>query len=120
MYSYGCPHMAEQKQDDQFEQTYSSYVRIQDVALKTSQRWWTIGKGGERGSGISVPGAWHDDDEDDDDDTFKHNVCQVKLNRLIDFNGVPTHLGFLYAKTFGDCLHYTFSFTFVQFFQKRF
>ena len=35
MYSYGPPHMAKQKQDDQLEHTYSSYVRIQDVALKT-------------------------------------------------------------------------------------
>ena len=35
MYSYGPPHMAEQKQDDLLELTYSSYVRIQDVALKT-------------------------------------------------------------------------------------
>ena len=35
MYSYGPPHMAKQKQDNQLEQTYSSYVRIRDVALKT-------------------------------------------------------------------------------------
>ena len=28
--------MAEQKQDDQFEHTYNSYVRIRNVALKTS------------------------------------------------------------------------------------
>ena len=33
MYSYGPPHMAEQKQDDQLKHAYSSYVRIQDVAL---------------------------------------------------------------------------------------
>ena len=26
MYFYGPPHMAEQKQDDQLEHTYSSYV----------------------------------------------------------------------------------------------
>ena len=38
MYSYGSPHMAEQKQDDQLEHTYSSNVRIQDVVLKTYQR----------------------------------------------------------------------------------
>ena len=62
MYSYGPPHMAEQKQDDQLEHTYSSSVRIRDVALKTCQRWWTIGKSGERGSGISVLAARHDDD----------------------------------------------------------
>ncbi len=38
MYSYGPPHMAEQKQDDQLEHTYSSYVSIRDVALKTCLR----------------------------------------------------------------------------------
>ena len=38
MYSYGPLHMVEQKQDDQLEHTYSSYVRIWDVALKTCQR----------------------------------------------------------------------------------
>ncbi len=36
MYSYGPPHMAKQKQDDQLEHTSSSYVRIRDVALKTN------------------------------------------------------------------------------------
>ena len=30
--------MAEQKQDDQQEHTYSSYVRVRDVALRTCQR----------------------------------------------------------------------------------
>ncbi len=38
MYSYGPPHMAKQKQGDQLELTYSSYVKTQDVTLKTSQR----------------------------------------------------------------------------------
>ena len=47
------------------EHTYSSFVRIRDVALKTCQRRWTIGKSGERGSGISVLAARHDDDDDD-------------------------------------------------------
>ena len=64
MYSYGPTHMAEQKQDDQLEHTYSSNVRIRDVALKTCQKQWMIGKSGERGSGISVLAAWHDDDDD--------------------------------------------------------
>ena len=57
------PHMAKQKQDDQLEHTYSSYVRIRDVALKTCQKQWMIGRCGERGSGISVLAAWHDDDD---------------------------------------------------------
>ena len=62
MYSYGPPHMAKLKQDDQLEHTYSSYVRIWDVALKTCQKRWMIGRSGERGSGISVLTARHDDD----------------------------------------------------------
>ena len=62
MYSYGPPHMAGQMQDDQLEHTSSSHVRIRDVALKTCQRRWTIGRSGERGSGISVLAARHDDD----------------------------------------------------------
>ena len=36
-----------------------------DVALKTCQKRWTIGRSGERGSGISVLAARHDDDDDD-------------------------------------------------------
>ena len=56
--------MAVQKQDDQHEHTFSSYVRIRDVVLKTCQGHWTIGRSGERGSGISVLPARHDDDDD--------------------------------------------------------
>ena len=63
MYSYGPLHMAVQKQDDQHEHIFSNYVRIQDVVLKTCLRRWTIGKSGERGSGISVLPARHDDDD---------------------------------------------------------
>ena len=65
IYSYGLPHMPEQKQDDQLEPTYSRSVRIRDVALRTYQKRWTIGRSGERGSGISVLAARHDDDDDD-------------------------------------------------------
>ena len=64
MYSYGSPHMAVQKQDDQHEHTFSSYVRIRDVVLKTYLGRWTIGRSGERGSGISVLPARHDNDDD--------------------------------------------------------
>ena len=63
MYFYGPTHMAKQKQDDQLEHINSSYVRIRDVALKTGQRRWTIGRSGERGSGISVLAARYDDDD---------------------------------------------------------
>ena len=66
MYSYGPPHMAERKQDDQREHTYSNYVRIRDVALNTCRRRGAIGRRGERRSGISVLAARYDDDDDDD------------------------------------------------------
>ena len=43
--------------------TYSSYMMIRDVNLKTCWRRWMIGRRGERGSGISVLAARHDDDD---------------------------------------------------------
>ena len=46
------------------QHTFSSYVRIRDVVLKTNLGRWTIGRSGERGSGISVLPARHDDDDD--------------------------------------------------------
>ena len=73
MYSYGTTHMAVQKQDDQLELTYSNYVRTQDVNLKNCRRRWVIGRSGERGSGISVLAARHDDDDD---------IYQPKVNLL--------------------------------------
>ena len=57
------PYMAVQKQDDQHEHTFSSYVRIRDAVLKTYLGRWTIGRSGERGSGISVLPARYDDDD---------------------------------------------------------
>ena len=45
------------------EHTFSNYVRIRNVVQKTCQRRWTIGRSGERGSGISVLPARHDDDD---------------------------------------------------------
>ena len=59
MYSYVPPHMAKQKQYDQLEHTYTSYVGIRDVALKTCQKRWMIVRSGERGSGISMLASRH-------------------------------------------------------------
>ena len=64
MYSGRPLHMDVQRQDDQLEHTYSSSVPIRDVTLRTCQKQWTIGRGGERGAGISVLIARHDDDDD--------------------------------------------------------
>ena len=56
--------MDEQRQDNQLERTYSSSVQIRDVALKTCRKKWTIEKGGEKGSGISVLMARQDEDDE--------------------------------------------------------
>ena len=64
MYSYRPLHMAMQKQGGQLEPTYSNSVRIRGVALGTYRKRWTIGRGGERGSGISVLAARQDDDDE--------------------------------------------------------
>ena len=66
------PHMSGQKQDVQLKHTYNSYVRIRDIALKTCQRQWTIGRSGERGSGISALAARHDDDD-------RIYICQYQV-----------------------------------------
>ena len=62
MFSYVPPHMVELKQGDKLEPTYSSSVRIRDLARKTCQKRWTIRRSGERGLRISVLVTRHDDD----------------------------------------------------------
>ena len=72
MYSYGPLYMARQKQDDQLEHTYSSYVRIRDVARKTCQKRWTIGRSGERWS-------WYDDER------YKSTYCLQWINCRLNY-----------------------------------
>ena len=67
------------KQDDQLKHTFSSYVRIRDMALKTYQKRWTIGRSGERRSEMSVPAARHDDDDDDNKKTIKM-IITIMIN----------------------------------------
>ena len=90
MYSYGSPHTAAQKQDDQHERTFSSYVRIQVVILKTYLGRWTIGRSGERGSGISVLPARYDDD-DIISNQWKLSYFKMSQNIYIHSTFVPTH-----------------------------
>ena len=79
--------------------TYSSsYVRIRDVALKTCQRRWTIGRSGERGSEISVLTVWHHDDDDSQSYGFKF-VCL--FGWLVGwFYGISTFVGYLTPNPF--------------------
>ena len=51
--------MDKRRQDAQLEPTHSSFVLIQDVALKTCQKQWMI----EKESGISVLMARHEDND---------------------------------------------------------
>ena len=74
MYSCGTLHTDEQRQDDLLEPTYINSVPIRNVVLKTCRKQWTIGRVGERGPGISVLMARHDDD-----DIYIHNRGLVKL-----------------------------------------
>ena len=90
MYSYGPPLMAVQKQDDQHEHTFSSYVRIQDVVLKTYLGRWTIGRSGERGSGISMLPARHDDVIEYA--AFPH---RIRVSNLVSLYGISTTIGYL-------------------------
>ena len=90
------PHIAGQKQDDQLERTYSSYVRIRDVALKTCQRRWMIERSAERGSGISVPAAQHVYDDEYDikyfsltQTIFEHIYLTHRWNPKIYDHSVP-------------------------------
>ena len=75
--------MAVQKQDDQHERTFSSYVRIQVVVLKTYLGRWTIGRSGERGSGISVLPARYDDDDVDDDRINLFRYLSINCSILV-------------------------------------
>ena len=107
MYSYGRPHMAGQKQDDQHEHTFSSYVWIRDVVLKTYLGLWTIGRSGVRGSGISVLVAQHDDN---DDIQFNNSHLQVNIHRTL--KGVIA-LGLSWRRSNGNekyfsCFHDTY------------
>ena len=91
MYSSGHLHMDEQRQDVQLEATFSSSVSIRDVAQRICRKQWTIGRCGERRSGISVLIARHDDDDDDDDLSYtrnsqKINKCKANLGTLSKFN----------------------------------
>ena len=53
MYSYGPLHMAK-KSRATILNIHTAALRIRGVALRTCPKRWTIGRSGERGSGISV------------------------------------------------------------------
>ena len=91
-----------QKQGDQLERTFSSYVRIQDVVLKTYLGRWTIGRSGERGSGISVLPARYDDDDDDIYANFiKHNRQFMFTYFLLD----PFEFPYYFYRILGELIY---------------
>ena len=71
--------MDEQRQD-QLEPIRNN--SIQDIALKTDRKWWTIGKGGKRGPGRSVLAAQRDDDDDDDENKWQKSK-RKRLSKCI-------------------------------------
>ena len=71
-------------QDDQHEHTFSSYMRIRGVVLKTYLGRWTIGRSGVRGSRISVLPARDDDDDDDDINVLvNYKIPLVSISTLL-------------------------------------
>ena len=54
---------------------------IQDVALKTYRKQWTIETGGERGSRGSVLAVQHDDDDDEFNKVLMGGLCTFKRLR---------------------------------------
>ena len=80
--------MAAQKQDDQLERTFSSYVRIQAVVLKTYLGRWTIERSGERGSGISVLPARYDDDDDKENCYCRKRLNYIEFLTIIKMSGL--------------------------------
>ena len=106
--------MAVQKQDDQHEHTFSSYVRIQDVVLKTYLGRWTIGRSGERGSGISVLPARYDDDDDflQNGLNLLHKCTPTKASDGVNqITLIPSRV-FLSAK-WTDCRYQPWTFSFL-------
>ena len=60
--------MDEQRQDDQLEPAYNSSISIEDVALKSYRKRWTIENGSGKGS------------RDDDDDDVKARIDKMQQN----------------------------------------
>ena len=74
---------------EQSARTYNSSVRIWSVALKTCQRWWTIGRSGERGSGMSMLMAHEDDHFIGVGSNFILSLKKSWLNIVKPFQGRP-------------------------------
>ena len=81
MYSYGPPHMAGQKRDDQIEHTYSSYVRIRYVAQRPARG--NERKGDVARDGQGYPCLRHDMN------LMMNRVSKVLLKRLEDLEIRP-------------------------------
>ena len=97
--------MAKRKQGDQLLPTYSSSVRIRDVALKSNQKQWTIGRSSERGSGISVLVAWQDDDDDDFSIAFTYSKRETLTFFWIFFFCVFGNVLYSRDTTIRICIH---------------
>ena len=103
VYSYGHSHMAGQKQDVQLEHTFSSYVRIRDLALKTYRWQRTLGRSGERRSGISVLTARHDED-DDILTAYSHNLYKRFLIAFVFENSLMSFMYIMWLIFANDLL----------------
>ena len=62
---------------------------IRDVALRTCRKQWTIGRGGKRGSGISVLIARHHDDDEPSNGHRRHQTVWEKCKGIRNFQQDP-------------------------------
>ena len=99
MYSYGPLNMTDQKQSDPLEPTYSSSEWMRGVAMRTCRKRCSIGRGGERGSGIFVLMARQDDD--DDLEKMQSSDENVTLESRNIFRVIKMHLSILMRLIFG-------------------
>ena len=73
--------MTEQRQDDQHDHTFSNYVEYMGCSPEDLPEAMNDRENGERGSGISVLPARHDDH---DDVMLKANISRRKI--MLDFD----------------------------------
>ena len=63
--------------------SFAYSFQLNSFARKTYWKQWTVGRGGERGSGISTLIARDDVDDDDDDDCAKNNALCLFPQKLL-------------------------------------
>ena len=94
--------MDEERQDDQLEPIYNSFVLIEDIALKTNRERWTIETGGEKGSVGSALAAGLDDDDRYQNNILEQNLISLYSNHKLRY--IKTKFIAFMQKSYSWCL----------------